>query len=137
MKQPERSLAIVIVLGFTFAMATSGAATSPLTTVSQPAGLHVTMQSELEPVTINQMHTWIISVHDTQGEAINDAVIQVDGGMPLHNHGLATSPQVTGQPGEGRYRLQGVRFHMNGEWELRLQIEHAGVPYQATFTLTL
>ena len=91
----------------------------------------------MEPVTINQMHTWIISVHDTQGEAINDAVIQVDGGMPLHNHGLATSPQVTGQPGEGRYRLQGVRFHMNGEWELRLQIEHAGVPYQATFTLTL
>lgn len=137
MKQLKRILAIGVVASFSFAVVTGSAAASQLTTVSQPAGLHVTMQSELQPLTINQMHSWIISVHDTQGGAINDAVIRVDGGMPEHNHGLATSPQVTGQLGEGRYRLQGVRFHMNGEWELRLQIEHAGVPYHATFTLTL
>ncbi|MBC52992.1 MAG: auxin-binding protein [Gammaproteobacteria bacterium] len=109
----------------------------PLTAVSQPAGLRVSMVSELQPLAINQMHSWVISLHNAQGEPINDAVIQVDGGMPLHNHGLATSPQVTGRLGEGRYHLQGVRFHMNGDWELRLQIQHDSVTYRTTFNLTL
>lgn len=137
MKQLKHSLTIGVILGFLCAAVTASAAGNPLSAVSQPAGLHVTMTSELDPLTINQMHSWIISVHDAQDEAVDNAVIRVDGGMPVHNHGLATNPQVTAQLGEGRYRLQGVRFHMNGDWELRLQIEHAGMQYQATFSLTL
>lgn len=137
MKQLKCSLTVGTILGFIFAVSTISAATGPLSAVSRPAGLHVSMHSELDPLRINQMHSWIISVHDSRGDAVDDAVIRVDGGMPEHNHGLATSPQVTAQLGDGRYRLQGVRFHMNGEWELNMQIEHAGVQYQATFLLTL
>ena len=126
-----------MVLGFVMPVTTTGAATAPLSTTSQPTGLHVQMQSELEPLVINKMHSWIIRVQDLQGDPVADAQISVDGGMPLHNHGLATSPQVTGYLGDGRYRLEGVRFHMNGEWELRLQIDHAGSPYRASFTMIL
>lgn len=128
----------VAVVGLTMVvMVSAAAAAEPLSAVSQPPGLHVSMYSELQPLTINQMHSWVIEVQDTQGEPINDAEILVEGGMPLHNHGLATSPQVTGALGEGRYQLQGMRFHMNGDWQLRLQIEHDGVTYQTTFNLTL
>lgn len=137
MKLPERLRFAFIIAGFAAAVfARPGPAAETLTEVSQPAGLHVSMYSELEPLTINQMHSWIIEVRDAQGEPVADAVIRVEGGMPLHNHGLATSPQVTGQ-GEGRYQLQGMRFHMNGDWELRLQIEHDGTTYRTVFNLTL
>lgn len=135
---PEHLRHAVAVTGLAMIVAASGgAAAEPLSAVSQPAGLHVSMYSELQPLTINQMHSWVIEVQDTQGEPINDVEILVQGGMPLHNHGLATSPQVTGPLGEGRYQLQGMRFHMNGDWQLRLQIEHDGATYRTTFNLTL
>lgn len=138
MNLSERLRHAVAVIGLATAVAVSGsAAAEPLSAVSQPAGLRVSMYSELQPLTINQMHSWVIELHDAQGEPVADAEIRVDGGMPLHNHGLATSPQVTGALGEGRYQLQGMRFHMNGDWELRLQIEHDGITYQTTFNLTL
>lgn len=127
----------ITVAGLVTAISTSVAAAEPISAVSQPSGLQVTLSSELEPLTINQMHSWVIAVQDDQGEPVDNAIIEVDGGMPLHNHGLATRPQVTGMLGNGRYRLQGMRFHMNGEWELRLQIDHDGVTDRATFTLTL
>lgn len=136
MKLFKQLLAIGTILGLLMAGSTRVAA-EPMLAVSQPSGLRVQMQSELDPLAINQMHSWIIQVHNAHGEPINDALIRVDGGMPEHNHGLATSPQVTEALGDGRYRLEGMRFHMNGEWELRLQIEHAGVPYRVRFTLTL
>lgn len=136
MKLFKQFIAIGTILGLVGTVTTRVAA-EPMSAVSQPSGLHVQMQSELDPLTINLMHSWIIHVHNAHGEPIDDALISVDGGMPEHNHGLATSPQVTEALGDGRYRLEGMRFHMNGEWELRLQIEHAGVPYRARFTLTL
>ncbi|OFE13531.1 hypothetical protein PHACT_10600 [Pseudohongiella acticola] len=134
-----RSTGMLLGLLVTFAAATlpTAAAAESLSAMTQPAGLHVHMQSELDPLVINQMHSWIIRVEDAQGNPVSDADIRVDGGMPEHNHGLATRPQITANLGEGDYRLEGVRFHMNGEWELRLQIDHAGVTYQTALTLTL
>lgn len=110
---------------------------APLTAVSQPQGLRVHMHSELLPLVINQMHSWIISLEDVEGNPVEDARISVSGGMPAHDHGLATSPQVTAYLGEGRYQLDGMRFHMNGAWQLQLRIEHAGTRYQANFELNL
>jgi len=42
--------------------------------------------------------------------------------MPLHDHGLPTRPRVTEELGNGDYRLQGMRFHMTGAWEITLLI---------------
>ncbi len=42
--------------------------------------------------------------------------------MPAHDHGMPTRPRVTADLGEGRYRLDGMRFHMNGDWEIVLEI---------------
>lgn len=139
MNLPDRlRLAATLIIASAIGTITAaGAAAESLSAVSQPAGLHVSMDSELEPLAINQMHSWVITVQDTQGQPIDDARIQVDGGMPLHNHGLATSPQVTETLGQGRYLLQGMRFHMNGDWELRVQITHDGVTYRTMFNLTL
>jgi len=57
--------------------------------------------------------------------------------MPEHNHGLPTAPQVTAGLGEGRYRLEGVKFSMPGRWVLRIAVDGAQGKDEATFNLVL
>jgi len=112
-----------------------------LTAASQPAGLQVVMQSQLSPIPLNQMHSWIIEIKSENpavtAEEVGSAVISLTGGMPAHNHGLATSPQVTEYLGNGQFLLEGVRFHMLGQWTLQLQIQLAQNTYSALLELTL
>ena len=55
--------------------------------------------------------------------------------MPQHNHGLPTAPEVTRYLGEGRYLVEGLRFHMPGWWELRLDISVGDARDSVTFNL--
>lgn len=74
-----------------------------------------------DPV-INKMHSWILHVENDAGLEIEGAMIEVDGGMPKHNHGLPTIPRVTEELGGGDYKLDGMRFHMSGYWEIVVTI---------------
>lgn len=57
--------------------------------------------------------------------------------MPRHGHGLPTSPQVTADLGGGRYRVEGVKFHMFGWWEFKFAITAAAGQDSVTFNLDL
>lgn len=123
--------------GLVLALAISPAQAANLQTQSTPSGLQIEMQSQLQPLVINQMHGWVISLTDVQGQAVNNADITVTGGMPAHDHGLATSPRITQQLGDGQYLLQGVRFHMPGIWQLELLIQIEETTYRAQVELNL
>jgi hypothetical protein len=97
----------------------------------------VSYQSELEPLQINALHAWTLHIENPEGEAITGAQITVDGGMPEHNHGLATRPRVTAESGNGNYRLEGLRFHMRGDWELLLTIVANGKTDTVVVKVTL
>jgi len=84
-------------------------------------------RSELAPLAINRMHSWVLMLTEQNGEPVVDATITADGGMPLHNHGLPTAPRVRAL-GEGRYAMDGVRFHMAGEWKVVLEVSVPGHP---------
>jgi hypothetical protein len=71
---------------------------------------------------INRMHSWILHIENDQGLEIEGAIVDVDGGMPKHDHGLPTKPRVTQELGGGDYRLDGIRFHMSGYWEILVTI---------------
>ena len=73
-------------------------------------------------VRLNKMHHWILHLKTAEGVPVEGARILVSGGMPEHDHGLPTAPRVTAELGEGRYRLDGMRFHMRGRWELVFDI---------------
>jgi hypothetical protein len=126
-----------LLTGLALALAISPAKAANLQTQSTPSGLQIEMQSQLQPLVINQMHGWVISLTDTQGQAVNNADITVTGGMPAHDHGLATSPRITQQLGDGQYLLQGVRFHMPGMWQLELLIQIEETTYRAQVELNL
>jgi hypothetical protein len=84
-----------------------------------------------------EMHSWVLTVRKPDGTAVEDASIAVDGGMPDHNHGLPTSPQATAHLGEGRYRVEGMKFNMGGWWVLRFAISSPAGADEAVFNLTL
>ena len=85
----------------------------------------VSFESSLEPIVINRIHTWKMHI-TADGEPVVDALLSVEGGMPVHDHGLPTRPRITEELGEGNYRLEGMRFHMQGAWEITIEIEADG-----------
>jgi hypothetical protein len=84
-----------------------------------------------------ELHSWVLTLKKPDGTPVEDASISVDGGMPDHNHGLPTSPQVTAHLGKGRYRVEGVKFNMGGWWVLRFAISSPAGADEAVFNLTL
>ena len=55
-----------------------------------------------------------------------DAVLlRVDATMPAHRHGMNYRPSVT-PLGDGRWRADGLLFHMPGVWQLRLEVQGPG-----------
>ena len=89
---------------------------------TQAGELIVTYSTPAGAPQINRMHSWILHVEDAAGITIEGALIEVVGGMPEHDHGLPTLPRVTEELGDGDYKLEGMRFHMGGYWEIVVTI---------------
>lgn len=101
------------------------------------AGIYrVAIEPELQPLEQGRLHSWIVTV-TANGAPVADATLSVDGGMPQHGHGLPTQPEATGHNGEGRYRIDGVRFNMGGWWVLRLGIDAAAGQDTVEFNIML
>lgn len=97
----------------------------------------VSFTSRLQPIVINRIHSWVLHVETAGGEPVANADISVDGGMPEHDHGLPTAPRVTRYLGSGNYLVEGLRFHMNGYWELEYTITSGDVADTVVIPLTL
>ena len=83
------------------------------------------------------MHSWVLHVETDDGQTVEGATISIEGGMPEHDHGLPTEPRVTEELGDGDYILDGLRFHMGGEWELVFTISSDHGEGSARVILTL
>lgn len=114
-----------------------GAAAPEQAWTSDSGKLRASYTSEVMPLPLNRIHTWMLHLETADGAPLDNAEILIDGGMPAHNHGLATSPQVTANLGNGDYRIEGLRFHMQGAWELRITVRHGGVSDRIVIPLTL
>ena len=97
----------------------------------------VTVTSSMDPLAINAIHSWTVHIEDREGNGVEGAAINVDGGMPQHNHGFPTEPQITGELGAGDYMLEGVKFNMTGWWELMLEISSGSVTDTVAFNIIL
>lgn len=93
------------------------------TWISKRGLFTLSYESSIEPITINRMHNWMLHIKTADGAVVTDAVLSVVGGMPEHDHGLPTRPRITNNLGDGNYRLEGLRFHMAGEWLLEVTID--------------
>lgn len=73
----------------------------------------------------NTIHKWLLMLSDLNGNAIENATIDILGHMPGHVHGLPTQPRVTKELSPGIYLVEGVKFQMKGWWVMQFDITSA------------
>ncbi len=90
-----------------------------------------------EEIPLGDFHSWELHVEDAEtGDDINRALIAINGDMPRHGHGLPSNPEASFL-GNGNYRLDGLKFHMPGWWQLVLTISTADEYDRAVFNFLL
>ncbi len=110
------------------------------TRLSEKGSYKVTFSPLSDPIPVNKVHSWRLHIEDARAQALADANIVVDGGMPEHGHGLPTAPRVTQNLGSGDYLVEGLKFQMRGWWVVRFTISSAssgGATDTVTFNLKL
>ena len=128
-------LLLVVVLQMTALRALANGDETPY--LSEQGLYSVSFDSALDPIEINRIHSWLLHIETVDGQSLQNAEISVDGGMPAHAHGLPTQPRVVANIGEGNYRLEGMRFHMPGIWEITITIEANGTTDRVVIALEL
>ena len=104
---------------------------------SQQGRFVVRLEPPASGPAINQMHAWQVHLSTADGSPVSNARIGLDGGMPQHGHGFPTRPRVTRETAPGVYALEGMKFSMTGWWDMRLQIQAAGVSDTAVFNVVV
>jgi len=99
--------------------------------------VRISYTSDLEPVPVNKIHSWTLWVETPDGSPVPDARISVDGDMPEHGHGMPTRPEVTQEPGDGKYLVEGMKFSMPGWWVVKFYIKTQELEDTVTFNLLL
>ena len=61
-----------------------------------------------------------------------DIELLVNADMPAHRHGMNTQPTVT-PINSNQYRVDGMLFHMQGHWQINVDIKKDSVTEQALF----
>jgi hypothetical protein len=113
--------------------APAAAARAPGTALSEAGLYRVSLEPEDGRIPLGAIHAWVVTVEAAAGEPVVPTRLAVGGGMPQHGHGFVTAPRVTRALGDGRYRVEGVKFHMGGDWTLRVEVVAPPGPDVAVF----
>ena len=95
---------------------------------------HVSYRSQVEPLPLNRIHSWLLHVDTLNGKPVENAIISVRGSMPAHKHGLPTQPQVS-EIGGGDYLVEGLKFSMTGLWQVWFDIRTQDITDKVKFTI--
>jgi hypothetical protein len=87
------------------------------------------------PLKLHQMHDWIVGIELVGESSEIPTAVRFDGGMPSHGHGFVTRPRVTQNLGGGEFLVEGVKFHMPGDWMLQITVTSRGATDQVSFPL--
>ncbi len=95
-------------------------------------------RTQPEKVLIGQHFAVELALCAKDGAAAPESV-RVDAHMPEHRHGMNYKTAVT-SIGAGKYRAEGLMFHMPGRWEYIFEVRSggtAGVPERITTSKVL
>ena len=62
--------------------------------------------------------------------------VKVDADMPAHRHGMHTQTEVTSY-GKNKYRVDGMLFHMSGDWVITVEVTGGDGTEQATVPVSI
>ena len=72
---------------------------------------------------VNHLHGFELSLTTANGRLATGASIDLTGQRHYAPNPLPTSPRVRPSLVDGTYQIEGLRFHMAGEWRLVFMIE--------------
>jgi len=127
---------LFLLLCVSFASTAHAADSSPVSATAESVHFRVSYKSKIAPLPQNLIHSWVLHIETRDGKPVEKAEIAVYGGMPAHKHGLPTEPQVS-EIGHGDYLVEGIKFSMNGSWQLWFNIRVDGVTEQVKFDIDL
>jgi hypothetical protein len=85
----------------------------------------IALRPEPMQIEVGQPFMLIMNVCTKRGDAAE--LVQVEATMPEHKHGMNYAPTIKAK-GNGRYRVDGLLFHMPGSWEVAFDVRPAGKP---------
>ena len=88
-----------------------------------------------DPVPVGRHFTIEIALCPKAGAGLPDE-LRVDATMPEHRHGMNYRPSVRAES-PGRYRAEGLMFHMPGRWELVFELRGGGAAQRLTQSLQI
>ena len=94
----------------------------------------VAWRADPAPIAVSRHFALDVAVCPKSGTALPKS-LTVDATMPAHRHGMNYRPTITAA-GAGRFRAEGLMFHMPGAWELAFDVvgadgtERVRVPYE-------
>ncbi len=97
----------------------------------QQGAVQAAWQVDAAPITVGRH--FAITVRLCPASAV---LARVDATMPEHRHGMNYRPSVK-RLGDGRWRVEGLMFHMPGRWQLRLDVQADGATAQLVETISL
>lgn len=62
--------------------------------------------------------------------------VKVDADMPAHRHGMNTLPELIDK-GDSRFQVEGMLFHMSGEWVIMVDVTSDGKTERASFPVQI
>jgi len=108
--------------------------------VTQPSedGEYVmSLHSADSSIPFKKIHSWVLHIETKDGQPVEDAKVYVFGGMPVHQHGFPTKPRVKKYLGNGDYLVEGIKFNMPGDWEMRFNINDGHKRSRTVFQFNL
>jgi len=108
-----------------------------LEAVSDGGHYRISARPAVIPVELHQMHEWIVGIELIGDTRPIPTAVHFDGGMPSHGHGFVTQPRVTQNLGGGEFLIEGVKFHMPGDWVLKITVIGRNSSDQVTLPLTI
>ena len=101
------------------------AADGKTSTLMSEGPVQVVVQPRPQPIEVGRPFELLLTLCPAQAE-----LVRVDATMPAHRHGMNYRPSVH-KEGEGRWRVEGLLWHMSGLWELQVHVKLQ----QQTYTL--
>jgi hypothetical protein len=94
----------------------------------------VVWRADPAPIAVSRHFALDVVVCPKAG-AVPPKSLAVDATMPAHRHGMNYRPTIAAA-GAGRFRVEGLMFHMPGAWEIAFDVaaadgtERVRVPYE-------
>jgi len=110
---------------------------SPSQLMTDDGKYRVSLYSNVSPIPLQKIHSWTVHIEYANGQPVENVKVYIHGGMPTHRHKFPTKPRVKKYLGSGNYLIEGVKFSMHGDWEIRINILEKTLRDRAVFPINL